>query len=239
VERDYGLLSSLRLGYAFGTRSVPDSSVIDYRRHLMTSDWQHDFGSHGFAMDHRLERRLYGDPGVRSHFLDYDGGINGRLSLLSMLRLRPDYRAAVLRYDTPDSIYSDSTDHAAELLVEGDAGEHTTVALGPRGEFRRTQGGIDRAYDQWGVKGRVDFTAGTRFWIQFTEEIGKRTHRGAADDELYSDYIFNWTTLYLTYEPLRNLTLDLFFSLNPENHTIDTSNTTTLLVSTSLTYGLR
>ena len=238
LERAYGYFSWLGAGYAYGMRTVPDSSVIDYRRHVLTADWQHDIGIHAAGMDHRLERRLYGDPNVRSHSLDYEGGVNGRIGLRPAVRLRPDARARVIRYDRPDSVYANSVEPAVELLLEGDASPNAVIAIGPRAEFRRTQGGIDRPYNQWGLKGSVTWSVGSKLWLQFSDEIGVRSHL-AGDALLFSDYVFNWSSLYLTWEPLQRLAFDLFFSLEPEDHDDQDDNTTTLLLSTSLTYGFR
>ncbi len=238
IERQYGVFSHLRAGYTYGTRSVPDSTAIDYRRHIAIADWQQDIGRHSLGFEHRLERRYYGDPRVRSHFWDYDGALTGRVELHERVRLRPEYRGVVTHYDRPDSIWSNSTQQSVEMLVEGDASRSTVLAIGPRGEFRRTTSAIDRAYNQWGLKGSVTFTLGNTLWLQFTDEAGLRQHL-AGDDLLYSDYSFNWSTLYLTWQPLPRLGCDIFFSLNPESHADKTNDTTTLLLSTSLTYGWR
>lgn len=238
VERSYGLLSLLGLGYTHGRRSVPDSTQIDYRRHLLLCDWSHEAGAHTVRLDQRLERRLYADPRVRSHFLEFDAGLGLRLALRPQLRLRPEYRADLLRYDTPDSVYSSYSEQAFEVLLERDFGDRTTFALGPRAEFRRTSSTIDRAYDQWGLKGSVSFLSGTRLWVEFSDEVGVRRHL-AGEDLFFSDYVFNWSTLYLSCELWPGLAFDLFFSLDPENHTIHADDTTTILVSTSLTYGWR
>jgi hypothetical protein len=238
IERSYGFFSLLGAGYGFGVRAVPDSSAIDYRRHVLTAEWQHEVGLHTTAMDHRLERRLYGDPAVRSHTLDYDGGASARIALHSALRLRPEARARILRYDRPDSVYANTVEPSLELLLEGDPSTNTILAIGPRAEFRRTRGGIDRPYNQWGLKGSITWSVGSKLWLQFSDEIGVRSHF-AGDDLLYSDYVFNWSTLYLTWEPLPRLAFDLFFSLEPEDHEDEDDNTTTLLLSTALTYGWR
>ena len=238
LERSYGFFSLLSGGYSFGVRDVPDSSAIDYRRQVLTAEWRHDNGIHAAGMDQRLERRHYGDPNVRSHSLDYDAGAQVRLGLRPAIRLRPDVRARVVRYDRPDSVYANAFEPAVEVLLEGDASESAVLAIGPRAEFRRTGGGIDRPYNQWGLKGSITWTLGTKLWLQFTDEVGVRSHL-AGDDLLFSDYVFNWSTLYLTWEPAPRFAFDLFFSLEPEDHDDNDDNTTTLLLSTSLTYGLR
>lgn len=238
LERSYGFFSVLSGGYAFGWRSVPDSSAIEYQRHVLTSAWQQDIGLHSLGLDQRFERRGYGDPSVRSDYLDYDTGLTARIGLSTPLRLRPEYRASVLRYDTPDSIYTNATEQSVELLLEGDASASTVLGIGPRAEFRRTTGGIDRPYNQWGLKGAVTFSIGTQLWLHFSDEVGVRQYL-AGDETLFSDYVFNWSTLYLSYQPASRLGLDVFFSLNPENHADDTDNTTTILLSTAITYGWR
>jgi hypothetical protein len=238
IERQYGLFSSVRAGYSYGTRSVPDSAAIDYRRHVAIAGWQHDLGRHGLGVEHRLERRRYGDVRARSHFWDYDGAVDGRIELHERLRLRPAVRGTWTRYDRPDSLWSDATEESAELLVEGDVSTATVLAIGPRAEFRRTAGGIDRAYNQWGLKGSVTVALGSTLWLQFTDEVGVREHL-AGDDLLYSDYTFNWSTLYLTWQPVPRLGLDLFCSVNPESHEDELNDTTTLLLSAALTYGWR
>jgi hypothetical protein len=249
IERRYGLLSSLRLGYAFGVRSVPDSSAIDFRRHLLRAEWLHEFGRHECGVQQRVERRRYGDIATRSHFWDAITDLDARIEVRDRLRLRPAVGATWTTYDRPDSLWSDAREQAAELLVETDVSGATTLALGPRAQFRRTgaggnagagdgAAGIDRAYNQWGVIGRLTFALGTTLWLQFSDEIGVREHV-AGDDLLYSDYLFNWTTLYLTWQAKPQLGIDVFLSFDPELHDDDLDDTTTLLLSASLTYGWR
>jgi hypothetical protein len=236
AERGYGLFSLVRGGYVYGFRAVPDSSALAYRRHVLLGEWLHEAGPLDVDLTQRLERRVYRDSGVRSAYLNYDSGLALRAALHPRLRLRPEYRADLLHYDTPNSIYAPATEQSVEMLLEGDLSESTTLALGPRAEFRRVASNIDRAYNQWGLKGSVTFLDGTRFWIQFTDEVGVRKHL-AGDATLYSDYLFNWSTLYMTWEPMQRLQLELFFSINPETHDDKTNDTTTILVSTALTYG--
>lgn len=238
VERRYGLLSSLRLGYAFGARTVPDSSAIDFRRHLLRGEWLHEFGRHECGVQQRVERRRYGDIATRSHFWDSITDVDARIDLRDRVRLRPAMNATWTTYDRPDSLWSDAREQTAEILVEADVSGATTLALGPRAQFRRTEGGVDRAYNQWGVAGRVTFALGSTLWLQFSDEVGVREHL-AGDDLLYSDYVFNWTTLYLTWQAKPQLGVDLFFSLDPELHDDNLDDTTTLLLSASVTYGWR
>ncbi|MFQ5600197.1 MAG: hypothetical protein ACE5G2_06545 [Candidatus Krumholzibacteriia bacterium] len=238
VERRYGILSTLRSGYSYGWRSVPDSTEIDYQRHLIEAHWDQEFGLHTLAVGQLLERRLYGDPTVRSHYVDYQTTMSFSASLRPELRLRPEYTASIITYDTPDSVYSDASEQSFELILERDLSDRTTLGVGPGGEFRRTNSSFDRAYNQWSLKGTLSYLAGSSLWVQFTNELGVRSYL-AGDDILYSDYIFNWTTLYLSYEFVPRLTLDLFFSMNPESHDDEQNNTTTLLASTAITWGLR
>jgi hypothetical protein len=238
VDREYALFSRLSLGYGFGSRSVPDSTEIDYHRHVARLDWEHELGNHDLQIEQRVERRLYGDPRVRSDYVDWTGRFAGRADLHPKLRLRPEYAAQVVGYDTPDSIYSDYSEQAAELLLEGDAGRSTILALGPRAEFRRTRDSFDRPYNQWGLKGSVTYTMDTRLWLQFTNEVGTRQHL-AGDNLFFTDYLFNWSTLYLAWNPLPRLGFDLFFALNPELHDHREDDSTLILISTSLTYGWR
>lgn len=238
IERTYGLLSRARLGYTYGLRSVPDSTAIDYRRHIAAAEWEHEIGLHGFGIEQRVERRFFGDANVRSHYWDYNGTLSGHVVMREHARLRPEYRGTVTHYDRPDSIWSNATEQSAELLIEGDVSARTMLAIGPRGEFRRTSSAVDRAYNQWGLKGSVTLALGSTLWLQFTDEVGLRRHL-AGEDLLFSDYAFNWSTLYLSWQPAPRLGLDLFFSLNPESHQDKTNDTTTLLLSTSLTYGWR
>lgn len=238
IERGYGVMSRMRLGYAFGTRSVPDSTAIDYRRHVVLADWEHEWGLHGFGIEQRVERRRYGDPNVRSPFWDYNATLSGRVTMRERARLRPEYRALVARYDLPDSVWADATEQSVEVLVEGDVSPRTVLALGPRGEFRRTASTVDRPYNQWGLKGSVTFALGSTLWLQFTDEVGVRRHL-AGESLLYTDYTFNWSTLYLSWQAAPRLGMDLFFSLSPEVHQEQANDTTTLLISTSVTYGWR
>lgn len=236
AERRWGLLSSLRAGYAFGTRSVPDSAAIDYQRHVGTAGLYQQFGMHNVNFQNFLERRLHRDPSVRSDYLDYVGSLGLSLTLQDALRLRPTYEARVIAYDQPDSIYSDAAEQSVELLLEKDLNARATLGVGPRGQFRRTGGDFDRPYNQLGVKGTISYLSGS-FWVQFTNELGKRSYF-AGSDFIYTDYVFNWSTLYLSYSFRRRLALDLYFSLSPENHVNTANDITTILVSTAVTWTL-
>ena len=238
IEHEYGIFSNLHAGYTYGTRSVPDSAAIDYRRHIAIAGLQQDVGRNSLGLENRLERRRYGDPRVRSPFWEYDGALTGRVELHRQVRLRPEFRGIVMHYDRADSIWSNSTQQSVEMLVESDASGNAVLAIGPRGEFRRTTSAVDRAYNQWGLKGSVTYTLRNALWLQFTDEAGLRRHF-AGDSLLYSDYSFNWSTLYLSWQPLPRFGCDVFFSLNPESHQDKTNDTTTLLLSTSFTYGWR
>jgi hypothetical protein len=241
LQHNFGFFSSLRGGYLFGTRAVPDSSVIDYQRQALTVGWVQEMGRHSFSMDHIFERRTYGDPRVRSHYNDWQGNVAGTLILRERLRLRPVYRVWLVEYDQPDSIFANSTEQSLEILLEGDLGPRTSLGVGPRAETRRSQSIFERSYDQLGLKGSIAVFAGTQFWLQFTNEIGVRKHLGGTTDSIdfFTDYIFNWTTLYLSWRFLRQASLDSFLSLNPESHEDAANNTTTLLLSASLTWHLR
>ena len=120
-------------------------------------------------------------------------------------------------------------------------GPSTIIGIGPRIESRRTSSLFERSYDQLGLKGTISVFAGSTFWMQFTNEIGVRKHlRGTTDSEdFFTDYIFNWTTVYLSWRMFPSASLDTFLSLNPESHEDAANNTTTLLLSSSLTWHLR
>ncbi len=237
IERRWGLLSSLRSGYTYGKRGVPDSTSIDYDRHVGTATLYQTFGMHTLSFQNFAERRLYRDPNVRSHYLDYQGTLSGSMSLADDLRLRPTYVGRVTAYDQPDSVYTDATEQSAELLLEKDLNARATLGIGPRSEFRRTQSAFDRPYNQYGVKGSISYLAGS-FWMQFTNEFGVRSYF-AGSDFIYSDYVFNWSTLYLSYSFRKTVAFDLYFSLSPESHEDEADNTTTILVSSALTWHVR
>ena len=238
LEHQYGVFSTVSAGYGYGVRSVPDSTVIDFHRHVFRADWVHEAGRHDLGLGQRLERRLYRDPSVRSHTWDWDVDLYASVRLHPRVRLRPEYRAEILEHDFPDSVYTDSVDQSVEMLVEGDVSRSTTLALGPRAEFRRTAAGFDRSYNQLGLKGVVTFTLRSTLWLQFSEEIGQREHL-AGETLFFTDYIYNWSTLYLTWNPLPRLGLDLYFTIAPEVHEYGEDDNTLLLLSTSLTYGWR
>lgn len=238
VEREYGLFSLLAVGYGYGARSVPDSSVIDFRRHVFRATWDHVYRGNEVSLIQRVERRLYRDPNVRSDLIDLDSEVRTRVRLHPRVRLRPAYRATVVEHDRPDSIYSDATEQSIEVLVEGDVSRSTVLALGPRAEFRRAGPGYDRAYNQWGVRGEVTVTLGTTLWLQFSDELGQRKHL-AGEELFFTDYIYNWSTLYASWNPFPRLGFDAYVSVAPEVHEYGEDNTTMLLVSTSVTYGWR
>lgn len=237
VERRWGVFSNLRAGYAYSQRDVPDSAAIDYRAQRLTAGWTQELGSHTLTLDQWLERRRYRDPGTRSPYVDYQGTATLSAAVGANTRLRPSYRASLITYDYPDSIYTDATEQSVELVLERELGTSTSLGVGPRGEFRRTGSIFDRPYDQWGLKGTLSYLPGPSLWVQVSSEFGVRTHR-AGSDLLFSDYIYNWTTLMLSWRFPPRMNLDLFFSVEPEDHADDRNDTTTLLLSAALTFAL-
>lgn len=233
LERRWGIFSNLRGGYSFGQRSVPDSTSIDYNRHVFALGWNQQIGSSTLAIEQQLERRLFGDPSVRSHYLDVNTTASWTLPFTTNLRLRPEYRAVALRYDSPDSIYASGHEHTLDLLLERDFTEHVSIGVGPSGGLRRSDSVFEADYEQWGLQGSISYLS-SRLWLQFTNEFGFRSHTNNPD-EFFTDYVFNWTTLFVSYEMWGNATFDLFLSLNPESHEDERNNTTTMLLSTSLT----
>ncbi|UCE04029.1 MAG: hypothetical protein JSW67_07620 [Candidatus Latescibacterota bacterium] len=238
IEKRWGIFSSMRLGYTYGGRSVPDSLAIGYQRQRVHVGLTQGFGSHLLVVEQMFERRTYRIPTVRSHFFDTAGRLSASLSLSEKVRLRPEYRAVVTLYDRPDSVYSSANEHVTELILERDLSARATLGVGPRAEFRRTQSSFDRPYDQFGIHGMISYIAGSDFWVEFSNELGVRSHLGAGDRFL-TDFVYNWTTLYLSYRFASALTFDLFFSLTPENHSDSRYDTTTILASTALTWALR
>ena len=237
IERRWGLLSSLRTGYTYGTRSVRDSTEIDFERHIGSAGLYQTFGMHSLQFQNYAERRTYRDASVRSAYIDYQGTLTGSVSLADDVRLRPTYIGRVTAYDRPDSVYSDATEQVTELMLEKDLNARATLGIGPRGEFRRTQSEFDRPYNQYGVKGSISYLTGS-LWMQFTNEFGMRSYF-AGSDFIYSDYVFNWSTLYLSYSFRQLMAFDLYFSLSPESHDDSADNMTTILVSSALTWKLR
>jgi hypothetical protein len=238
VERRWGVLSSVRAGYRFDLRNVPDSTAIDYRSHRLVTGWTQEFGWHTLSFDQTLERRRYRDAETRSPFWDFQASLSVSAALGTSLRLRPAYRAILVNYDLPDSVYADASEHSFELLLEADLGPRTTLGVGPRTEIRRTQSLFDRPYEQVGVKGTLSYLLGPALWIQFTNELGRRTY-GSGSELLLTDYFFNWSTLMLSARLPPGLLLDVFFSLEPEKHETADNDVTTLLLSAALTVPLR
>ena len=130
-----------------------------------------------------------------------------------------------------------ASEQSIELVLEREVTGTTTLGVGPRGEFRRTDSIFDRPYDQWGFKATVSYLPGPSLWLQVSNEFGVRNHL-AGSELLFTDYIFNWTTFMLSWHFPPRLNLDLFFSVEPEDHADDREDTTTLLLSTALTFAL-
>jgi len=238
IERRWGVFSAVRLGYGWGSRSVPDSTAIACGRHRLRAGWSQSLGPHLLTVDQTLERRRYGDPAVRSHYVDYQGALALSAAPATGWRLRLEYRAWLTVYDTPDSIYTNAAEHTLELVVEKDVLGRTALGLGPVAEFRRTDSRFDPSYNQAGIKGTISYLAGPRLWVQFSNEMGVRSLLAVGDLTYYSDYFYNWSTLYLSCGLVRRLNFDLFFSLSPESHEDPRHNSSTVLLSTALTWGL-
>ena len=199
---------------------MPDSNQISYNRAFARGDlyWSFGFGHH-FSLYASTERRVFHNELVRSPYWDlvFEPDLLFELGPKWGVRLRSPQE--ILRYDRDGAVYQDTW--LGRVGVEGFRrfGDWE-VGLEPRFTWQVSPYEVEDEFTQPSLVIRVEVYGTGRFWLSFSEEIGRRHYEVSIEEDLafYSDFTYFRTTILATYRFLENLSFDAFISDEPEAH---------------------
>ncbi len=246
--------SSVRMGYRFGRRSVPDSTSLDFTRHTGELDLSMLFGwTTSLDVSNVLDRRIYAPGSVRESSWENraDGSFSFDLGDKATMRLL--HENEIVRYDSADVVYFDFDRFRTGFQVEVHQSMRLDLSIMPLYSFLRSPTSPIESYTETGIEFGLDWRIGDRTWIHFSDEIGRREFDTAQEEEtptdglgsdldegfldiLYSDYIYNRLTLLVTSEVRRGIAANLFVNWQPEDHRVSSHDTDTRIVSGGLEY---
>ena len=97
-------------------------------------------------------------------------------------------------------------------------------------------------YREFGATFRVEYSQGTRLWLSFEYEPGRRRYpafdSGAIFDfeSIFSDYTYHRLSLFGNWRIWSGLAFNVFVDYQPEDHVREGDDATATLISVSLSY---
>jgi hypothetical protein len=226
--------TSLEFAYAFGYRSVPDSSAIDYREHQLRADW---WQTYGFRTDlewsGEVEERSYIDEETRPGYVRVATGVHLGVWVTDQAGLRFREELEVIDYDAASQVYFSTFLNRIGVEAAFRVTPALEIGIEPRFALLRADAASGEDFDELSLVLSGDWFRLSRLWFDASFELGHRDYSDAVG--IYSDYWFGRSNLYATIELGNRTAWNLFLSYEPERHEIDGDDTTTALVSTDLT----
>ncbi len=219
------------LGTRLGSRTYPDSTVIDRETWSLEGDLDHqDPGGPGLRIYHKSERRLIRDETVRpsawTHWSDFSGAVTAGSGHVFL-----DLQVEAWQYDQETNVYFNS------VRVEGATGYRwgdilqATWKIGLAAE-KLDAGDSPETYTQVGLRGGVE-SYGSDVGGSLTLEYGRRVYaHGVVNFDpdaaapslldtvaLYTDFDYWKIWLMGSWRMSSHFDLDLMANYEPENHT--------------------
>jgi hypothetical protein len=242
-EFDWNLTTFLDMRVTHVVMDIPDSTEIEYQSFIPSVDFRHMAGLYDrVVVMAALERRDYVTGSPRSSFWGLFGSLTGERSIAPFLSLLIVSDLEWYQYDFKDAVYFDYVENRTALLAKFNPSLNLSVGMGPAFGFLESKISEEDVYRELGAKLAIDYISGSRAWITFAYEPGKRTYQSFGDSStdqdlsLFSDYSYHRLSLFANIRLLSSLTVSAFADYQPEDHKREGDDATATLVSLSLTY---
>lgn len=218
---------------------MPDSSIIDYDRHLFDFVLDRYFGwKFLLQVENELERKMFKKPeGVDDFWdnrftIDFSYDLNPRIKLI----LKDEFE--VLDYDLEDEINFNYSENELTPGLEYEILDGIKLKGEPEWRIFSARNNRYREYDynQMALNLSLDISKSTKLWLSLEDEFGRRDYK--SDGNLYyTDYYLNQVSLFLDGELGSRLGFNLMFSIDSEWHNSKENNLTVSLFTSELTYS--
>jgi hypothetical protein len=234
------LMWSVDLEYSFGMKSVPDTSMLNYRTHSLSVSADAFIGwDMRFDFNGQLERRQMEEEHHRDYLnLVADLEAEYDVSTQTSLVIRTDIEQMV--YDGRDEVYYDYWTATGKVGLCRDLSSDFDITMLPMFRRSRAIGTIlGETYSEMGVEIEIDYLGSGGFWGQLSLEIGSRDYDESVDEDFYSGYYYVHPSLLANVRLSDQISLDIMADHEPEWHKQKEDNFSSSLFSCSVNFQFR
>jgi hypothetical protein len=239
LDKDISSDGFLHLAYQFSKRWVPDSSSIDYDRHLFDVSFDRYFRWETFfQLENELERKIFNKPvGVDDYWENrFTLGLNRRVHRRVELLFRNEFN--VLSYDRQDEINFSYFEDKFSAVAEFELLDGLEIGAGPEWAIFSSLKGAYQDYDytQSALTLSLDLSRSTRLWLSIEDRFGQRDYE-SDENPFYTDYLLNQLSLFFDGQLSSHLGFNLMLSVDSEWHDSQGDDLTVFLISSEFSYS--
>jgi hypothetical protein len=245
LEKELASDGLFNLSYQFGKRYVPDSSCINYDRHLFDFMLEKYFGwTLLLQMENELERKTFKKPERVDDFWDNRFTFDVSYALEDQVRLKLKNEFELLSYDLEDEINFDYIENKFTPGLEYEVMDGIKLKGEPEWIIFSTVNNLYQEYDynQVAFNLSLDISKSAKLWVSLEDKFGKRDYPqdpwdNSDENPFYTDYYLNQVTLFLDGELGARLRFNLMLSIDSEWHKSKEDNLTVFLLTSELVYS--
>jgi len=226
------------------TMSIPDTTEIEYRSLVPYVELRSSPEvRRQLYLQAALERREYTSAAAtRSDFL-------ATLAVLSLewsvgrdvsISLHDDFE--YYRYDLQTDAYFDYIENRMVALFNYYPMFFLRLSAGGAAGLLTTGDSPQDEYKEFGALFRCEYSQGTKLWLSFEYEPGRRRYPAFNPDaifdfeSIFSDYAYHRVSFFGTWRIWQGLAFNAFVDYQPEDHVREGDDATATLISVSLSY---
>lgn len=239
LEKDLASDGSFDFSYQFSKRFVPDSSYINYDRHLFDFILDKYFGwKFLLQAENELERKMFKKPEGMDDFWDNRFTFDMSYDFENQIKLKFKNKFEFLNYDLEDEINFNYLENKLTPGLEYEVLDGIKLKGEPEWISFSAQNSVYQEYDynQLAFNLSLDVSKSTKLWLSLEDKFGKRDYR-SDENPFYTDYYLNQVSLLLDGELGSHLGFNLMLSIDSEWHKSKGDNLTVSLFTSELVYS--
>lgn len=236
---------SLDFSYQFSKRFVPDSSYINYDRHLFDFALDKYFGwEFLLQMENELERKRFKKPEGRDNFWENRFTFDLNYEFENQIKLGLKNEFELFTYDLEDEINFNYFENKFTPSVEYEVADGIKLKGEPEwlSFYARDKKYQQYDHNQLAFNLSLEISKSTKLWLSLEDKFGKRDYPqdpsdGSDQNPFYTDYYLNQVNLFLDGELGSHLGFNLMFSIDSEWHKSKEDNLSVSLLNSELVYS--
>jgi hypothetical protein len=239
LEKQLASDGFFNFSYQFSKRFVPDSSYIDYDRHLFDLILDKYFGRKFLLqMENELERKRFKKPEGIDNFWDSRLTFDASYQFENQVKLKLKNEFEFLTYDLEDDLNFNYIENKLTPGLEYEVldgiklkGEPEWIIFSAKNDFYQ-----EYDYNQLAFGLSLDVSKSTNLWLSLEDKFGKRDYP-SDENPFYTDYYLNQASFFLDGELGSHFGFNLMLSIDSEWHKSKGDNLTVSLFTSELIYS--